>query len=118
MPYVSVQTNIPIPKEKEQQLIDALGPGIEVIPGKVRKNLFIQLQGNSRLYFGGRIDEPAAMVTVDLFGRSDGDALNAYTDVVCAALKKELFIEPDHVYISFTECRHWGAGGTAKTAAD
>ncbi len=116
MPYVSVHTNIRVSKEKEQSLIKVLGKGIEVITNKTEENLFIKIEDNQRLYKGGDINTPNAMISVDLFGHSTSEDLQKYCDVLNSALLSELGINSDKIYINFTECRHWGAGGNLNTA--
>ncbi len=116
MPYVSMLTNVAVPKEKEQNLVKVLGEGIEVISGKSREGLFIKIEAECTLYKGGNITEPNAMVSVDLFGHSTKEDLAKYCDVVNTVLDSELSIKPDKIFINFTECRHWGAGGKCNTA--
>ncbi len=116
MPYVSVLTNVEISKEQEKSLINVLGKGIEVIPEKTEENLFIKIEDGCTLYKGGNITEPNAMVSVDLFGHSQGEYLKQYCDIINSVLEKELNIKPEKVFINFTECRHWGVKGGCKTA--
>ncbi|MEG1428059.1 MAG: phenylpyruvate tautomerase MIF-related protein [Oscillospiraceae bacterium] len=115
MPFVNVQTNIAVSTEHEKSLVERLGPAIEVIPGKVRQNLFIKIEDKQSLYFGGNNTAPCAMVTIDLFGKSENEPLSNYVFEICRVLEEELSIGSDRVYISFTECRHWGANGTVNT---
>ncbi len=116
MPYVSMLTNVEITKEKEDALIKALGEGIEVIKNKTKENLFIKIEDKCRLYKGGDIKEPNAMLSVDLFGYSDKADLKEYCNVINETLLNELGIKPDKIFINFTECRHWGSRGNCNTA--
>lgn len=122
MPYVNVVTNKAVSKKQERELVDILGPGIEVIPEKVRTNLFIRIEGDAGLHFGknpfheGVLETPCAMVTVDLFGKSENQGLADYSSVIRGALKDILEVEKENIYINYTECRHWGSGGNTNTA--
>ncbi len=118
MPYVSMLTNVAVSKEKELNLVNVLGKGIEVITNKTAENLFIKIEGDCALYKGGNITEPNAMVSVDLYGYSDGEDLKKYCEVVNTALNDELGIKPEKIFINFTECRHWGSRGGCNTAYD
>ncbi len=116
MPYLNLMTNVNVPKEKEQILVQTLGKGIEVINGKSEQSLFIKIDGDCAIYKGGDLSEPNAMITVDLFGHSAKEDLGKYCDIINEALKKELGIKKEKIFINFTECRHWGADGNCNTA--
>ncbi len=116
MPYVSLLTNVAVSKEKEENLIKTLGKGIEVIKDKTEQNLFIKIEGDCALYKSGITTEPNAMVSVDLFGRSTTEDLNAYCTIIHEALDKELGVSKEKIFINFTECRHWGVADGCKTA--
>ncbi len=116
MPYVNVLTNVEVSKKQEINLINVLGKGIEVIPAKTEENLFIKIEGGCALYKGGNITEPNAMVSVDLYGHSQGEFLKKYCDIINGVLGKELNIKPEKIFINFTECRHWGSRGGCNTA--
>ncbi len=118
MPYVSVLTNVPVSLEKEELLVKVLGEGIEVITDKVKENLFINIDASCRLYKGGDINIPNAMVSVDLYGHSTSEDLKKYSDIIFTVLENELSIKPESVFINYTECRHWGSRGNTNTAFD
>ncbi len=116
MPYVSLLTNVAVPKEKEARLIEVLGKGIEVITDKTEENLFIKIEGDCALYKGGNTTVPNAMVSVDLFGYSTNEDLTKYCAIINEVLAAELGITKEKTFINFTECRHWGGGFGCNTA--
>ncbi len=116
MPYLNLITNVNVSKEKEREMVNVLGKGIEVINGKSEQGFFIKIEGGCALYKGGNQTEPNAMITVDLFGHSTGEDLSKYCDIINELLEKELGIQKEKIFINFTECRHWGANGNCNTA--
>lgn len=111
MPFIDTKLNISLSREKEEALKSGLGNLISIFPGKSEYWLMLNFTDNSRLWFRGYDNFPAAMVSVSLFGGVDDDACRKMTAAVCDLFQKELGIQPDHVYIKYQSVSQWGWDG-------
>ncbi len=111
MPCIRVQTSCAMSDKSKDAIKSALGKAIDVIPGKSENWLMVVLEDNCAIYFKGNADAPSAFVTVGVYGSPDARAFDALTGEICKALKGELGIAPNRVYVQYgaTEC--WGWNG-------
>ena len=110
MPYIHVQTNLPV-SEPERELIKArLGQAVEALPGKSERWLMVRVEPECALWFAGS-DEPAAMVDVSVYGGAPSEAYDALTARVCALLDAVLSLDPSRVYVKYSETPDWGWNG-------
>lgn len=110
MPFIHVTTNLSVSDGAGEMLKNQLGHAIAVIPGKNEDWLMVQLEDEARLWFAGS-DAPAAMVRVDLFGGARADACDELTGRVTEILESVLDVEPQRVYVRYTETQDWGWNG-------
>ena len=110
MPYIHIVTNASIPDNTEEMLKTQLGRAIEILPGKNENWLMLNFTGDAHLWFAGS-DAPAAMVRVDLFGGARADAFDELTGRVTEILESVLDVEPQRVYVRYTETQDWGWNG-------
>lgn len=107
MPYIHTKTNIKITKEKEVSLKSAFGNAISLIPGKSERWLMLNFTDSERLWFAGE-SSPAAMLEVELFGRTTDAAYDSLTEKLTEIVSAELGIDPSRVYVKYEEIKHWG----------
>ena len=93
MPLIHITTNVAIPPEKQLPIKTQLGKDVTMLD-KTEGWLMVQFTENAPLYFKGTA-EPAAMVSVDLFGAAGGDAYSKLTAAVTRLLFEELAIGPE-----------------------
>lgn len=110
MPYVKTTVNVPIPAEKREALKARLGKDIALL-GKSESWLMVDFCADSPLYFKGSPD-PAAMVSVDLYGAAGAPAYQRFTEAVTKLLGEQLNIPAGRVFIRYFECDTWGWNGT------
>jgi hypothetical protein len=110
MPYIKTITNAPISADKRESIKAQLGQDISLL-GKSESWLMVDFQENSPLYFKGSSD-PAAIVSVDLYGAARPDAYSKLTASVTKLLTAQLEIPPDRVFVKYTEYTHWGFNGS------
>ena len=103
MPYIETTSNVSIPGRKEQVIKDRMGDAIEKIPGKTESWLMLSFRDNAAMYFKGT-DAPCAICQVKLFGGSA-------TEEDYAALREELDIDSDRIYVTYEEIGFWGWNG-------
>ena len=110
MPFVNVKTNAAVSAEKEENIKSALGQAITAIPGKSEGWLMVGIEPEYKLWFKGTSD-PAAMVSVAIYGSADRAAKNKLTGKISEILGDELGISPSRIYVSFAETADWGWNG-------
>ncbi len=111
MPFINVKTNQPISAAQSESIKSQLGKAITAIPGKSESWLMVGLEGAYQLYFKGTAD-PAAMVTVSIFGSASGNAMNTLTAHITGILTDTLGISSDRIYVSYSETENWGWNGS------
>ena len=63
------------------------------------------------MYFKGDNASPMAFVSVDLYGRVSSSSYNSLTSEITSILNEELSIEPDKIYVKYSEIENWGWNG-------
>lgn len=111
MPFINTKTNIAISKEKEETIKTKFGKAISII-GKSESWLMVNFEDNSKIYFKGDNSYPIAFVEVDLYGKASSNSYNSLTNEITSILNDELGIEPDKVYVKYSEVENWGWNGS------
>lgn len=109
MPYIKTTTNTPIPEETRAQIKTQLGRDASIL-GKTEGWLMVDFCERSALYFQGT-DEPAALVSIDLYGASGAAAYDRMTAAITRLLGDKLGIPADRVFVKYQEYAHWGWNG-------
>jgi len=107
MPYIDVNVNCEITKEKETALKTALGEMISELPGKSEGSLMIQFHDNCRLWLSGEDDCKIALINVMLLGSAPKDAYKNFSERIIDLLHTELAIDDNHSYVKFEEVPNW-----------
>ena len=110
MPFINVKTNASINQENELKIKAQLGEAIKLI-GKSESWLMINFEDKQRMYFRGDNSSNMAFVQVDLYGAASSSAYNSMTGAITESLNKELGIEPDKIYVKYSEIKNWGFNG-------
>lgn len=110
MPYIQTTSNVAISGRKEQAIKERMGRAIECIPGKTEGWLMLSFRDNVSMYFKGE-DEPCAICEVKIFGTASDEAYAALTEELTDILREELDIDPDRIYITYSEIDVWGWNG-------
>ena len=110
MPYINLKTSVTLDEKLEDTLKSALGKAITAIPGKTENWLMVELEGDRKLWLGGK-KRPRAMIDVKIFGHADQSDFNAMTGELCDVCQRILGIKPDGVYVTYAEVENWGWNG-------
>lgn len=110
MPFINIKTNVAVAADKEESIKTALGQAITAIPGKSESWLMVGMEPEYKLYFKGTAD-PAAMVSVSIYGSADRSSKNKLTGKISEILGDTLGISPSRIYVSFAETADWGWNG-------
>ena len=110
MPFININTNVSVSKEKEASIKTKLGKAIELIPGKSENWLMVGFEPEHPLYFRGSDSERIAFVEVSVYGRVSRQAADKLTAAITEILEQELDIQQS--YIKYEEAEIWGWNGS------
>lgn len=111
MPFIDSKISCKITKEQEERVKEKLGEIISVIPGKSESWLMVGFEDEYTLYFKGKKPEKAAFVEVKLYGKSDKNAYNKLTTLICDVFQDEIGIPASNIYVKYEEVSVWGYNG-------
>lgn len=111
MPYIKTTTTQKITDRQKQELKEALGTAIELIPGKSEAWLMLAFEDGVTMAFKGDMTTPAAMVEVDIFGSTTSSAYDALTAEICRIISLHIGVPSDRIYVKYRECNRWGYNG-------
>ena len=110
MPYIKTTSNTLIPQDTRELIRDDLGRIAEII-GKSESWLMVDFEDDRPLYFKGT-EEPAAIVSVDLYGSAGAEAYGKFTAAVTKIMGDYLYVPADRVFVKYMEYDHWGWNGS------
>ena len=108
MPFIRIQTNRSIDHSAEKPLMSKLSQQAAKLLGKPERYVMVELVRDCSLIFAGD-NQPAAYVELKSIGLSE-DQTQPLSEMICTLLQHELMINPDRVYIEFSDCprKFWG----------
>ncbi len=110
MPYIATTANIAIPGRKKEAIKERMGQAIELIPGKTEGWLMLSFRDDVDMYFKGEND-PCAICEVKLYGSAEEEDYANLTEALTDILREELDIDPDRIYVTYSEIDVWGWNG-------
>ena len=111
MPFIISRTNRSISREQEQQLKNRLGKAICLVPGKSEQYLMLGFEDNCRLWLRGDDSQPMAYVEAAIWGNEAHLGYDAFTAEVTRIFHDVLGIQPDCIYIRYSDIPDWGVAG-------
>lgn len=113
MPVVHTYCSAPVTPAAREALKAAYGRAIEAVPGKSEAWLMCLFQGEVPIYFAGDDSEPSALVTVDVFARSEVPASvwQRFTEEVTPVVSRELGVDPARIYVRYGSTENFGWNG-------
>ena len=113
MPVIHTYTSTPITPAQEELLKAAFGKTIALVPGKSEQWLMCAFEPETSLYLGGTNDEPAALVTVDVYARQPVKRAvwEKMTSLICDTLQEVLGIDPARIYVKYGSTPDFGWNG-------
>ena len=113
MPYVHVQTSVPVSGPNRQKLLASVSQLAAATLGKPESYVMVSLS-EAEMLMGGD-PAPAALCDVRSIGGLPPAVCAALSEKLCALLQERLGIAPKRVFLNFTEIEadRWGwDGGT------
>ncbi len=112
MPYLKLNTNTPITPEQSEKLLDELSKLLATETGKPERYVMVQLSGDHRMLFSGT-SQALAYLECKSIGLTKHQA-QSLTETLCQTVSTRLKIEPERIYIEFSNCpaEFWGWNGS------
>ena len=109
MPFVSVNSAMPVSEQKMDVIQKEIGRIIALIPGKTIDNCMTKIEGGSHMFMSGAAAK-AIFCEVRVYGEAPKDSKTAVVKELHDLFVDELGAEK--VYINFVESKEWGSGGS------
>ena len=112
MPYLKLNTNVTIDKQKSPQLLSELSQLMAQETGKSERYVMVEITAEKPMLFGGSSD-PLAYVECKSIGLTSAQA-KSISASLAQLLSDTLKLSPDRVYIEFSNCpaEFWGWNGS------
>ncbi len=111
MPYLKIQTNLPLSKQAEHNVLKQASALVARELGKPEEFVMIALQPDTPMLFAGT-DDPVAFLELKSIGLP-GDKTKRLSSTLCGLINEHLGIRPERVYVKFIDVRRgmWGWKG-------
>ncbi len=112
MPFIDSKVSVKTTPEQKKELKERLGQAIAIIPGKSESWLMVDLEDDQDIYFRGDDSQPAAFISVNIYGKANEAAFSKMTAELTKIYGEVLDIAPDHMYIKYHASMEWGWNGS------
>jgi phenylpyruvate tautomerase PptA (4-oxalocrotonate tautomerase family) len=111
MPYLKIQTNIPLSKKAERSILNDASALVAQELGKPEEFVMIAVQADTPMLFSGT-DDPVAFLELKSIGLPVKKTKHL-SQTLCDLINKHLGIRPERVYVKFIDVRRgmWGWKG-------
>jgi len=111
MPYLKIQTNLPLSKKAERSVLQDASALVAKELGKPEEFVMIAVQADTPMMFAGT-DDPVAFLELKSIGLP-ADKTKRLSRTLCDLINRHLGIKPERVYVKFIDVLHsmWGWKG-------
>lgn len=111
MPYLKIQTNLPVTKKAERIVLKIASLLISKQLGKPESYVMAALEPDTAMLFAGA-DDPVAFLELKAVGLPAGKT-KTLSKALCALIEEHLGIAPNRVYVKFINVKRgmWGWQG-------
>jgi phenylpyruvate tautomerase PptA (4-oxalocrotonate tautomerase family) len=111
MPYLKIQTNLPLGKKSQQTILRNASSLVALELEKPENLVMVALQPDTTMYFAGS-DEPVAFLELKSVGLP-GKKTKKLSQSLCELIEQHLGIAKDRVYVKFIDVNRgmWGWKG-------
>lgn len=111
MPYLNIQTNLPLTRRAERIVLKNASALISAELGKPEELVMLALQDNVHMLFAGN-DEPVAFLELKAIGLPVRKT-RVLSEKLCGLVERHLGIPSSRVYVKFIDVRRgmWGWKG-------
>jgi phenylpyruvate tautomerase PptA (4-oxalocrotonate tautomerase family) len=111
MPYLKIQTNLPVGKKSEQTILRNASALVAIELDKPEEMVMIALEANTTMLFAGS-DDPVAFLELKSVGLP-GRKTKKLSRALCGLIEEHLGISKERVYVKFIDVNRgmWGWKG-------
>jgi phenylpyruvate tautomerase PptA (4-oxalocrotonate tautomerase family) len=111
MPYLKIQTNLPLGKKSQQSILRSASALVALELGKPEELVMVALEPDTAMLFGGN-DEPVAFLELKSVGLPVRRT-KRLSQALCELIEQHLGINRDRVYVKFIDVNRgmWGWKG-------
>jgi phenylpyruvate tautomerase len=111
MPYLKIQTNLPLSKKAERTILKTASSLVAREMGKPEEFVMLALQDNTHMLFAGS-DDPVAFLELKAVGLPVRKT-KKLSELLCKLIEDHLGIPPSRVYVKFINVKNgmWGWKG-------
>ena len=111
MPYLKIQTNLPVAKKAERIVLKTASTLVSKLLGKPESYVMIALQPDTAMLFAGT-DDPVAFLELKAVGLPVNKT-KALSEALCTLIEDHLGVTPKRVYVKFINVKKgmWGWQG-------
>lgn len=111
MPYLKIQTNLPLSKKAERTILKTASSLVSKELGKPEEFVMLALQDDTHMLFAGS-DDPVAFLELKAIGLP-ARKTKKLSQSLCELIEDHLGIPPSRVYVKFIDVRRgmWGWKG-------
>jgi phenylpyruvate tautomerase len=108
MPLLKLETTVALPEDKRKALLASLSKAVAGTIGKPEQYVLVTVSQTAMLMSGKAGD--AAFVDIRSIGGLTDDVNRKLSQQICKLLNDSLGLQPDRVYLNFTdvEASRWG----------
>jgi phenylpyruvate tautomerase PptA (4-oxalocrotonate tautomerase family) len=112
MPYLKIQTNLPLSKKAEKAVLRTASTLVAEELEKPADYVMVALQANTPMLFAGT-DDPVAFLELKAIGLP-ARRTRRLSEALCQLVEDHLGIPPSRVYVKFIDVRRgmWGWQGS------
>jgi phenylpyruvate tautomerase PptA (4-oxalocrotonate tautomerase family) len=111
MPYLKIQTNLPVTKKAERTVLKTASALVSNLLAKPEEFVMVALEPNTAMLFAGS-DDPVAFMELKAVGLP-ARKTKILSQALCTLIEDHLGIAPKRVYVKFINVKHgmWGWQG-------
>ncbi len=111
MPYLMIQTNLPLGKKAERAILKNASTLVAELLGKPESFVMVALESDTAMLFAGS-DDPVAFLELKSIGLAARKTKDL-SEALCKLIEGHLGIERDRVYVKFIDVKGsmWGWKG-------
>ena len=111
MPYIKLSVTQKLSQDKQEELVNAIGEALSLIPGKQASFLITDMEDGKTMYLGGEKQEDMVFADVRYYGNYEFQVKSDFTVAFFDAVNKVLGTRKDRMWLTITEFNSWGGFG-------
>ena len=114
MPCMRITTTLKLDEQQRKQLFDGIGDALELIPGKDRRGLIIDLEDGKSMFVGGVQQENFVFIDMRYYLKFEYHIKKRFTVALFDAIHSVLGTAKECMSMTISEYTNWGGFGDFK----